>query len=450
VELVINGDFVDFLAHEHDVPERWLPFAYEEGKALAAFRAIVTGPDKPVFEALAAFVKKHRLTIMLGNHDLELCLPEVREELLRTLGDAPLNHLRFWYDGEALVVGDAIIEHGNAHDPANAVDFEGLRYLRAARTRGYFAPALQRRAFRPPAGSQVVTNIMNPLKDRYAFIDLLKPESEALFSLLLAIEPAARGELKKLAAVALHVGKNSVPKLGMPAVLANVNSSAQPGGEGADPLDMFLAMAQPAEASVQTLAASGPAGVQLANVGFGSWLDSQIGLLRSFTARGEAGLEERIPALRQAFRALEGDHTWRPDVEAGKRYWKAAKELAGGDGNRIGYRFVVFGHTHHAKRVDMPDQAAVYLNSGTWANLLQFPKLPANDTEAKAVLLRFANDLKANRFARDDEKESGAESEARLRQIFKPTYVRLDVRDEGKYLDDAVLETYDYEAEKVE
>jgi hypothetical protein len=43
-----------------------------------------------------------------------------------------------------------------------------------------------------------VTEIMNPLKQRYRFIDLLKPENEAVIPILVALEPAVVREIRKL------------------------------------------------------------------------------------------------------------------------------------------------------------------------------------------------------------------------------------------------------------
>jgi hypothetical protein len=151
------------------------------------------------------------------------------------------------------------------------------------------------------------------LKERYSFIDLLKPESEPLFALLLAVEPEARGELDRLAKLIRGVAKNLVPKPGFPVYLANVSASAAEAtasaGE-ASALGALIATAVPASGGVPDAALT--AGVVLTDVSAGSWLDSKIGLLRSFLARGEAALPARLPALRQAFRALEGDPTSSP------------------------------------------------------------------------------------------------------------------------------------------
>jgi UDP-2,3-diacylglucosamine pyrophosphatase LpxH len=450
VELVINGDFIDFLAHEHADGPRWSSFAYGEGQALAAFEAIASGYDKPVFDALARLVQKCRLTVLLGNHDLELSLPEVRDAFVRQLGDAPAKNVRFLLDGEALEVGDAVIEHGNAHDPANAVDFGGLRYLRARRTRSYLDPADQRRVFTPPPGSDLVARVMNPLKERYAFIDLLKPEGEALFALIAAIEPDARGELGKLAGLIYGVGKNLATRPLEPAHLANISSGSSGGltaqASTEDPLDALIRNALPAGEGPPK--ATSPGGPVLTNVSVGSWLASKRGLLASVFTNADKTLAERLPDLRRAFRALEGDPTWNESVETGKRYRSAARSLAAGSRTRRGYRFVVFGHTHHAKKIDLDGLGATYLNSGTWANLLRFPVLSSDELEAKATLLEFAENVRDNAY----EEESGTLDDPpgkRLRQIFHPTYVRLDVRDDGR-VESADVLAYDWRKDELE
>jgi UDP-2,3-diacylglucosamine pyrophosphatase LpxH len=55
-------------------------------------------------------------------------------------------------------------------------------------------------------------------------------------------------------------------------------------------------------------------------------------------------------------------------VEPAQQYLDAAKTLG------KEFRYVVFGHTHHAKRVDLKlPGGGRYLNSGTWANFMRFP-----------------------------------------------------------------------------
>ena len=199
-ELVINGDFIDFLAEEKVEDERgqrigkpreWEAFTENPDAAVSKFERAVCHTDERapqgerVFEALQEFVHRgHSLTILLGNHDIELSIPQVRRALMNVLtADHPCR-VEFLYDGEAYVRGDLLVEHGNRYDGWNAIGYGGLRAYRSGLSRG--EPAY---AFQPPPGSRLVADIMNPLKARYRFLDLLKPENEALIPLLAALEP---------------------------------------------------------------------------------------------------------------------------------------------------------------------------------------------------------------------------------------------------------------------
>ena len=85
--------------------------------------------------------------------------------------------LRFIFDGEAYPIGDALIEHGNRYDGWNAIDYDALRRVCSLKSRGQAIPPSLR--LPPPAGSQLVAEVMNPIKRSYPFIDLLKPENTA-------------------------------------------------------------------------------------------------------------------------------------------------------------------------------------------------------------------------------------------------------------------------------
>lgn len=415
-ELVINGDFIDFLAEE-STAETWLPFRYEEGAALATFQKVTAAnaPDGPIFDRLKAFVEKgHKLTILIGNHDLELSLPEVRDALIQRLG-AQANPIRFLLDGEALTFGDAIVEHGNNYDLANAVDHDGLRLLRAIRTRRYFDESMQKATFRPPPGSQLVADLMNPLKRRYGFVDLLKPESEPLFALILLLAPDKKSELKKLVELIPGVTKNAMPTQGIPNFLKN--ASARPEAPAvATELNDFLNAGLGVDAATKLLA--DPAlnvpldPVQKASF-FGK-LKAVGGLFKAWLLGDDALSDDRLDALRQTFRALDEDETWEMSTETGKRYRKAAEELMKGSNTRDGFRLVVFGHTHHAKDVDM-GHGRRYINTGTWANLMRFPKLDEDRAKAMIELETFVESVESN--------TNNGE--------FMPSYARLDLDADG-------------------
>jgi UDP-2,3-diacylglucosamine pyrophosphatase LpxH len=194
LELVIAGDFIDFLA----IPEQasWTPDPYAARDKLVR---TMTGSSvfAPVFAALARLVEAgHRITILIGNHDVELALPQVQDALLAQLG-ASRHQVLFVDDGRAYRIGRALIEHGNRYDGANVNDWTGLRVIASALSRGEEPPV----ALKVSAGSLIVENVINHIKPRYPFIDLLQPQGELVALLLVAFEPALAWQADKLARI---------------------------------------------------------------------------------------------------------------------------------------------------------------------------------------------------------------------------------------------------------
>jgi len=84
LELVIAGDFIDFLAvalrGEH---EAWTE---SPGRAVEKLNLAMKGQDALVYKALGDFVRSgHRLTILVGNHDLEMAIPAVQTAFCENL-----------------------------------------------------------------------------------------------------------------------------------------------------------------------------------------------------------------------------------------------------------------------------------------------------------------------------------------------------------------------------
>ena len=132
LELVINGDFVDFLAIEPC--EAWTSSSDRAREKL--LKTVRASTFTPVFDALGRLVAAgHRLTILLGNHDLELAIPAVRDSLLDALEATP-HQVHCVFDGAAYRIGGALIEHGNRYDVANENDWDGLRTMASALSRG--------------------------------------------------------------------------------------------------------------------------------------------------------------------------------------------------------------------------------------------------------------------------------------------------------------------------
>src|SRR5439155_7172313 len=118
------------------------------------FRCILNR-DRQFFAALKEFLSGgHRLTILLGNHDIELSFPALRRVLVEEL-EADGRRFSFIYDGEAYALGKVLIEHGNRYDEWNVVTHDTLRRVRSVQSRA--EPMLEAwRSFEAPAGSFLV------------------------------------------------------------------------------------------------------------------------------------------------------------------------------------------------------------------------------------------------------------------------------------------------------
>jgi len=428
IELIINGDTVDFLAEQNVTGEKWTPFTADQTVAAQKLDDIA-GRDRGFFAALKAFLAKgHRLVILLGNHDLELCFPLVRARLEALLGVDGHSDFQFIYDGEAYVVGNALIEHGNRYDQFNVVDYDALRRIRSLLSRHQKVP--EKYEFNPPAGSKMVSEVINPIKENYRFVDLLKPESGAVVPLLLALEPKYKAIITRVATHALQSTQHRMEKPALPGFGGDIHSN--PGDDNGDfGSDISTFSSRPAPAATpapleQLL--SGVLGSQAAaferqaqlappDDAIGSDIstfDTVVGFAGLLLSGNSATLQQRLPALLIAMRALKHDLSFDPKTEGAAEYRTAAVELTGDQ-----FKYVVFGHTHQPKDVDLGNGAR-YLNTGTWADVLRFPDdIFGGDQKTSATrLLEFAECMKQGDFSRWT--------------LFRPTYVRLDVDSTGQ------------------
>lgn len=434
IELVINGDFVDFLAESDPSSAGWQAFVPDPEAATRKLEAIVER-DKALFAALGHLLSRgHRLTVTLGNHDIELALPPVRKRLMELMGVEGHHQFHFVYDGEAYVIGDVLIEHGNRYDMFNVVDHDALRRFRSLLSRNQAVPAEQQ--FNAPTGSHIVASIMNPVKTSYPFIDLLKPETGAAVPILLALEPGARSQLGRLALMVKRARKHRLSSAAMPGFGGDIRAEGDAGGAFGQDIGSFdddlgaaavshgdygnsgdgsddalaavvsEAMGDDADGFLAEFSQPASMGEDISAVDF---FDRSMGLASLLLARSGDDVERRLPSLLKALRALQGDKSFDRSVETAREYLDAAQALARG-----GFRCVVFGHTHLAKRVVLENDA-LYINTGTWADVMRFPTeiLAGSDQEALAGLREFVQDIgtgKLNRWIR-----------------FGATYARLDL-----------------------
>lgn len=375
IELVIAGDIVDFLAVEDKAGGAWSAFTLPQDEALRKLEKIL-GSTAPIWDALARCVERGvRLTMMLGNHDIELSLPQLRRRLHERLGPG---YVEFLCDNEAYTRGRLLVEHGNRYDNWNVVHHDALRQARSLLSRGG-----KPKDFPVQPGSDLVVKVMNQLKVRYSWIDLLKPETSGVIPLL--------------AVVGSDVWQQVGPAIWMTARAAW--RDRQYGDDGMPTQDHFIA---------ERIRRNAPTD-EFPDADIEAWIETHLGGGNSQIAESRGGLRSDLvfAALRKW--GEKDGRSFRVDRED-RRYFDAAAALALG-----GYDVVVFGHTHHVKRIPFNDRpGGVYLNTGTWADLIRVPSeiFDADEPTARAKFDPFFDALKTNQVDR-------------IRRLL-PTFARID------------------------
>jgi UDP-2,3-diacylglucosamine pyrophosphatase LpxH len=365
VALVLNGDVVDFLA------EPGATYLDVQGATPKLARIAADPAFSPVFEALGAFVHTPRrtLVIAMGNHDVELALPESRaflEDHLCGSDMAARGRLRFVMDGTgfATQVGGtrALFVHGNEVDVWNVVDHEALRKVVRALNAGAPLPAWEANA-----GTQMVIDVMNSIKRSHPLVDLLKPETRPVPAVLAALDPRLLKKLAKLAPVLVGLTRTSVKrKLGLL------------GGGTAQEGDLVPLSEDQALRQLMPHAVRSESGEEL------------LARAEKSLARGESPLDwSTLPGTDQHTLGIGGMAV---DLMLGRNPdenlrdallgWLASDKTfdwGAEDGTFLALDqavgpevdFVVAGHTHLERSLRRKHGRGRYFNSGTWVRLIQ-------------------------------------------------------------------------------
>jgi len=161
VELVINGDFIDFLSVpyvEYFDDEFW-----SDDASLEKLKIIMDGHSE-VFEALKKFCfkKNKKVTYLIGNHDAELELEKVKNYFLSyfenkitlislsTLGYRPIQSI--------------LIHHGHQSERANSFDGDSIQKDEQGRE-----------FLIPPWGSYFVSKVINRFKSESPHVNSVRP-----------------------------------------------------------------------------------------------------------------------------------------------------------------------------------------------------------------------------------------------------------------------------------
>jgi hypothetical protein len=402
VALVLNGDVIDSLAEEGidgyialRRPERMMARIFED----PAF--------KPVWDGLKTFVHapNRHLVILTGNHDIELSLPPVERAIRQYLiGDAstPEEHAlrsgRITFAthgaGYGCLVGRARVfcTHGNETDTWNVVDYGQLAELGNALNSGRY---VDERKWRPNAGARLVVDVMNPVKRKYPFVDLLKPENKLVVPILVVLDPGLIKQ-QKLDAV-IGVGAEKIrSELNTRGLLSGegenleaVRDQAAAAATGMDALlgpnlKAHLDEATPGDRSEDALLLAAETRYHAKGNGILSVTESESDTPETLGWFGyvmdRISGKDKVEALRRALLDWMTD----PDGESGNcEAFDDTFDLFKRDDtfDTITARvsddvdFIVTGHTHLERAIDIRnDHTRFYYNSGAWIRLLRFTK----------------------------------------------------------------------------
>lgn len=362
--LVLNGDIIDFLAHKQPKYFDWV-------HALDKLEDALTDPEQSsVWQALQRYVTDGgHLVLVLGNHDLELALPDPQQRLLHFLSDGRSElrgQIELALDGAGFrcrVKRERVLcVHGNEGDPWNAIDYGRLSLIRRALARG----SMDRNAtilssWIPNPGTQLVIDYLNGLKHRYQWIDLLKPEEEATAMVSAALCDLPR--LRVFAEVMANKAENA-KRLADGFMAGTYASAAGPSASAAHRGDTRQLDADASILAAVEALSSGQRPQDMVDDVDAPFLMDPIELTRRTIA-----LKLWPRGLREALEQTIADDRWF-EIERRDEVARELDELVGPD-----VEFLVAGHTHLQRAFERDRfPGKYYFNSGTWIRLLRIRK----------------------------------------------------------------------------
>ena len=389
--LVLAGDVIDTLPYQK-AKNSYISI----DNAVAVLEEIMNDiAFYPVFEGLSTFVNGNNceLIIMIGNHDLELAMPEVQEALLQSIADQNFNdkqirntvdassargRVRFFTQGTGfrckVSEKKVYVTHGNETDKWNHVDHEALRKTIHARTLGQ---TFDVKNWSPNAGTQLVVNVMNEIKAKHPFIDLLKPEDSAAIPVLMALD---LGVFKKfwdaLTAAAKNInleptvvlGNNGWTLQSEPESLRLLSEAMTTGIFSNEYFSNSTLVARVEEMQNNGIEPEDLVSDEGASLGFGN-------AARIF---GEYEIKQwwgKLWGNRSAEEALQ--ETLKKWIKNDKSFMLDSEDenyqgILGQIGDREYFDVIIAGHTHLPRWIKPGayQYRPIYLNTGTWARII--------------------------------------------------------------------------------
>ena len=427
--VVCNGDTVDFLLNED-------PLVLDRARAVQQAQAVLAHPENAAIFASLGRVLAHdgEVVIRMGNHDVELALPDVQDVLRQGLRQPAhiARRLRFAQGGDPeqtgglLTIGGArvLITHGEQDDVWNQLDYGRLNA--SLRSDGA-------ERFEYPPGSRLVKRLLNPIKARYGmrFADLLKPDFQGAALTALAVNPQAVRTIFAASTVQmlwqLHSRRGMAKTFASPDADADANAGSDVASAATDRLEAGdLGLQDRVRAAGLDIAETQAVQALLQSVGERSFADDEGDSDPEGRSTERLQSTGRLKLLRAGL-SLYAAGQRRIAGREGERFFGLAPDAAewseaGRLARKYGVGAVLFGHTHAARF--FADGDVVYLNTGTWIWLMQ---LPPADADAE-VWARYLDALRRDPGLKQPAAGDDPASPRLLRRL---NVARLDVHPQG-------------------
>lgn len=157
VEIIINGDFLNFL--QVDYKGHYLT-TITETIAVEVLKSIIKGHSQ-VFKAMGDFLSQpyRQITYVIGNHDQGMMFQGCRDHLDQAVGKPLLyKNIIYFVDG-------IHIEHGHMHEAANRMDPRKF----------FIKQGLPEPILNLPFGSHFFIELVLKVKEKYPHVDKIRP-----------------------------------------------------------------------------------------------------------------------------------------------------------------------------------------------------------------------------------------------------------------------------------
>lgn len=377
--LVINGDFVDLLAEqEKDY------FLLRQGETL--LHRILEDSDRfpLITQSLQKFVARSgaHLVVVLGNHDLELALPDCREALVQiiTAGN-PVRRARVelcfegWGYRFQVAGRRALCLHGNETDIFNFTRYDELD--RIQREVALHGESVFGESWKPSAGTQFVVDAVNPLKRPHPFVDLMHPLIPLVPAVLGLFNPGNVRFADEVAALTTTALANEAIRpasqrrmLSVEAPLAIQQINPAQGHSAAEiTAEVERAMTQ---GRIDELIHGGLNRHQQ-TLGMFSWIETVRDAAADFRNRTVDLARTTVRRLTEAKQAAHREMVRRVLSSIVEEHLDSPMELSHTDTaieKTIGgqYDVIFVGHTHHRRLARRAGGMGIHVNTGTWAD----------------------------------------------------------------------------------